>query len=450
MTGPPATRVSDHTLRRLSWVVPVLLAAVYAVSVPILLAGPTQQGGTWEGGGALTGVLFPAVVLTFPLTGLLIVRRQPRNTVGWVLQGVGAAWGLTALTDAYAAYGLAVRPGSVPGAQVAAALSSSGWAPGIGLMGTFLLLLYPDGHLPSPRWRPLAVLSVVTITVVTVTITLSPGPLRVGPEPGLRNPLGLESLRTELLAVLAVALPLFVLCILASAAGLVRRFRRSHGVERLQLKWLATAGAAVAMLYLCGMAASLSRISLSSDQGDPGWLIMLHNASVLSFVLLPLSIGVAMLRHRLYDIDLVINRALVYGALTAALAAVYLASVLVLQLMLFGLGSNTVEDSGPTTGTARDLEKVGDRVPGPLIGQSDLAVAVSTLAAAAIFRPAKARIQAVVDRRFFRHRYDAVRTLDDFTARLRHEVDLEAVSADLTTVVRDTVAPVHASVWLRP
>ncbi len=421
MTGPEAPRVSDRALRRLSWVVPALLAAVYAVSMLVALAEPARAGGAWEGGGMLTEVMFAAVILMFSLTGLLIVRRQPRNTVGWVLQGVGAAWGLTGVTDAYAAYGLVVRPGSLPGADVAAALSSGGWAPGVGVMGTFLLLLYPDGHLPSPRWRVVAWLSAVTITVVTVTITLSPGPLGVAPAPDLRNPLGLESLRTELLVVLAVALPLFPLCILASAAGLVRRFRRSHGVERLQLKWLATAGAAVAFLYLCAMASSLPRIVSSPDQGDPGWLSALQSVILLSFVLLPVSIGMAILRYRLYDIDVVINRALVYGSLTAALAAVYLVSVLVLQLVL-----------------------------SPLTDQSDLAVAASTLAAAAVFRPARTRIQGVVDRRFFRRRYDATRTLDDFTARLRHEVDLRAVGSDLSATVRDAVQPAHLSLWLRP
>ncbi len=421
MTGPETARVSDRVLRRLSWLVPVLVAAVYAVSVPVSLAEPEpSSSGSWEGG-LLSDLMFGAVILTFPSTGLLILRRQPRNTIGWLLQGIGAAWGVTGAVETYAAYGLAVRPGSLPGAELTAALGAGGWAPGIGIMGTFLLLLYPDGRLPSPRWRVVAWLSALTITVVTVTTTLFPGPIGVAPAPQLQNPLGLEALRAELVVVLAVALPMFPLCILASAAALVRRFRGSHGVERLQLKWLATASAAVAFLYLSAMVASLPRIVSSSDQGDPGWLLMLQNATLLSFVLLPLSIGTAILRHRLYDIDVVINRALVYGSLTAALAAVYLVSVLVLQLVL-----------------------------SPLTDQSDLAVAASTLAAAAVFRPARSRIQGGVDRRFFRRRYDAARTLDDFAVRLRHEVDLETVGADLTSVVRDTVAPAHASLWLRP
>jgi hypothetical protein len=411
---------SDQALRRLSWVVPALLTAVFAAAVPIAIANADPARGTWQDGGPLTEVLFGAVVLSFPLTGLLIVRQQPRNRIGWLLQGIGAAWGVTGLTDTYATYGLVMRPGSLPGAEVAAALNSGGWAPSVGLMGTFLLLLYPDGHLPSRRWRHVARLSALTIVAVTVVITVSPGPLEVAPDMELPNPLGLEPLRPVLVGALYIALPLLPLCILASAAGLVRRFRGSHGVERLQLKWLATAGATLASLYLCGMVASLPRIASTSGQGDPGWLVVLQNITVLAFVLLPVSIGVAILRHRLYDIDVVINRALVYGALTAALAGVYLGSVLVLQLVLR-----------------------------PVTSRSDLAVAASTLAVAALFRPVRARIQAVVDRRFFRQRYDAGLTLDAFATRLRHELDLESVGADLRSVVHDTVAPAHVSLWLR-
>ncbi len=425
MTGPVSTRVSDRTLRRLAWPVPVLLAAAFVVSGLVAAASPPvdHAGGSWEGGGLVAQALFGVAILAFPATGLLILRQQPRNRVGWVLQAIGLVWLLTTVAEAYTLYGLQTRPGSLPAAELVAALDAGLWAPGIGLMATFLLLVYPDGHLPSRRWRPVAWLSAVAIVMVTVVITLTPGPRGAGPRPDHPNPLGLESAPELMTALLVIFLPLLPLCIVASAAALVLRFRRSTGVERLQLTWLASGGAVVAALYAVSMLGTLTKGVAAQDQtvADPAWLTAVQTLTLLSFVLLPVSIGMAILRYRLYDIDVVVNRALVYGSLTAALAAVYLVSVLVLQLVL-----------------------------SPLTDKSDLAVAASTLAAAAVFRPARSRIQGVVDRRFFRRRYDAARTLDDFAARLRQEVDLEAVSADLRSVVRDTVSPAHASVWLRP
>jgi hypothetical protein len=326
-------------------------------------------------------------------------------------------WGVGGLGDNYATYGLLVDPGSVPGPAVGALVASGIWAPAIGLMGTFLILLYPDGHLPSPGWRPVAWLSGVTILTLTIVLYLYPGELVEAPTPGLTNPLALESAQPVLEAALGVLLPLFALCFVACAVGLVRRFRRSRGVERQQLKWLATAGAVVASVFLISIV--MSAVAAPAGR-EPAWLLVLNQLSFLLWALLPISIGIAILRHGLYSIDVVINRALVYGSLTASLALAYLGSVLLLQLVL-----------------------------SPLTDQSDLAVAVSTLAVAAVFRPARARIQDVVDRRFYRGRYDAARTLESFSERLRHEVDLESVSADMRDVVQQTVQPIHVSLWLR-
>ncbi len=409
---------SDRALRRLAWVAPSFYVLTLAVGLPFFFAVQRRHAtGPWEG---LSEVAFGVLLLIFPLTGLLILRRQPRNTIGWLLQAIGVVWGLSAVADTYASYGLLVRPGSVPGPDVAAALFAGAWAPGIGLMGTFLLLVYPNGHLPSPRWRLVAWLSALAIVVVPVVIALMPGPLDAGPDPTLQNPLGLESARPVLIVLFSLSLPLLPACIVASAVALVRRFRRSAGVERLQLKWLATAGTVVAAMYLTTMVASLAT-GITGGAPDAQWLTVLQHVAIPSFVLLPVSIGIAVLRYRLYDIDLVINRALVYGGLTATLAGTYLASVLLLQLVL-----------------------------SPLTDQSDLAVAASTLGVAALFRPARARIQGAVDRRFYRRRYDAARTLESFTGRLRQEVDLESVSGDLRSVVRDTVQPAHVSLWVRP
>jgi len=357
--------------------------------------------------------------MAFPLVGLLILRRQPRNAVGWLLEGVGLAWGVGGFFDTYAIYGLVIHPGSLPGAGIVAALTEGMWVPGIGLMGTFLILLYPDGHLPSPRWRPVAWLSAITLVVVMLVIDFLPSKMSEGPVPDMTNPIGWEAGEGVLTVLLIVFLPLVPISILACATGLVTRFRRARGVERQQLKWLATAGAVVAFLYLLTMVSVLLIKSTALTQTPV--LDFLQNAALLSFVLLPVAIGMAILRHGLYEIDVVIKRTLVYAVLTATLLGIYLGSVLLLQLLL-----------------------------SPLTEKSDFAVAGSTLAAAALFGPVRRRIQLTVDRRFYRSKYDAARTVDEFAARLRHQVDLDAVGADLRGVVHASVQPAHVTLWIRP
>ena len=236
-----------------------------------------------------------------------------------------------------------------------------------------------------------------------------------GPLAGEQNPLGVNALRPVSDALLATLLLALTSCIVASAWSLVVRFRRSRGVERQQLKWMTAAGSVVALAFFANIL-----LSMPYSQGaEPGWLLAFNNLAFATWALLPAAIAAAVLKHGLYDIDVVINRALVYGSLTAALAGLYLGSVLLLQLVLR-----------------------------PLTVDSDLAVAVSTLAVAAAFRPARRGIQGVVDRRFYRRRYDAALTLDAFTARLRHQVDLDAVGADLLEAALETVQPTHATVWL--
>lgn len=405
-------RMSDRALLRFAWAGWWFFATMFAVAVPLSLV--------WAGDGSSSGLGFVAVIAGFPLVGVMILRRQPRNAIGWILLLIGFVWGLGGLADNYARYGLLVSPGSLPRPDIAMGLIGGIWAPGVGLMVTFLILLYPTGHLPSPRWRPVAWLSAVTLLVLFVIVDLSPGELAASPVPTLPNPLGIESAEPLLTTLQTVFLSLEALCILACAVALVRRFRRSHGIERLQLKWLTTAGVLVAAIFAVTITASLLREAVTSSNETPGWDIALSSLSAFSFVLLPIAIGIAILRHGLYEIDVVINRALVYGSLSATLAGVYLGVVLLLQLVLT-----------------------------PLTDRSDLAVAGSTLAVAAIFRPARARIQSLVDRRFYRSHYNAARTLEAFAVQLRHELDLEAVGADLRTAVRDTVQPEHVSLWLR-
>ena len=408
--------LSDRTLRRLAWAAFWVLPAAWLAGIPMRFADP-RTNGTWSGADIFDLALF-GLIVAFPLVGLLILRQQPRNVIGWLLTGVGLVWGVTGLLDAYAVYGLVVAPGTLPGSPVVAALNEAAWAPGFGLIGTFLILLYPDGRLPSPRWATVAWVAGTTLVVVTVVIDLMPGRLEEGPVPGMPNPLGWSAGAGVLQALLVIFLPLVPLSILACAAGLVTRFRRSRGVERQQLKWLASAGAVVAGMYLLStLSVLLVNIGMLPQTRA---LDVFQHVCLLSFVLIPVAIGMAVLRHGLYEIDVVINRALVYASLTVMLGVVYLSSVLLLQLLL-----------------------------APLTSESDLAVAGSTLAVAALFGPARRRIQRTVDRRFYRSKYDAEVTVDAFATRLRHEVDLDAVGSDLLTAADSTMQPTHASLSIR-
>ena len=328
-----ATTWSDRTLRRTAWGAALFLPAMYVVGGALLMTDAVHSPAS--GAELVGGLAIGSVVLSCPLVGLLILRRQPRNTIGWLLVAVGVAWGMAALAGNYATFGLLVAPGSVPGPDVAAAINEATWAPGIGIMGTFLILLFPDGHLPTPRWRPVAWLSATAIIGVTVVIPFFSGTMEEAPVPGLQNPLGVPAAQPVLRVLLAVLLPLIPLSFIACATGLVQRFRRSHGVERLQLKWLATAGAVVAFLYLCAMAGGVLT-QTPAFTGDETLVVQIvQNVSITSFVLIPVAIGIAVLRHGLYGIDVVIiNRALVYGSLTASLVCVYVGSVLLLQLVL--------------------------------------------------------------------------------------------------------------------
>ncbi len=414
------SRWSDRALRRLAWAGWWVVAIASVGGWVVTSIGKVDSPASW-GSSLLGEYAFAVVVLSFPLVGLAVLVRQPRNRVGWLLEVVGLSWALPGLVYAYAHYGLVIAPGSVPGPEVAAAVNEGSWTWGILTMGVFLILLFPDGHLPSPRWRVVAWLAAAAAVLAPLAIALAPGALEEAPVPGIVNPLAVEALEPAVLVLSALSLPLVPICIVAAAVSLAQRLRRSSGIQRQQIKWLATAGGLVAALF--AVALSTTVVAELASGGSPGVqplpVRLVQEVSILSFLLLPLAIGAAILRFRLFDIDVVINRALVYGSLTAALAGLYLGSVLLLQLVLR-----------------------------PLTVDSDLAVAVSTLAVAAAFRPARRRIQGVVDRRFYRRRYDAALTLDAFTARLRHQVDLDAVGADLLEAVSETVQPTHATVWL--
>jgi hypothetical protein len=418
--------VSARTASRLAWAEFALIAALYVASVAAI--GLILARGSTVSGGAVEAVMLLTAMMSFPVVGVMIASRLPGNAIGWILLGIGLVWELSGVAGTYITWGLVVDPGSVPGVGVVAALSGPVWVPGVGLIGTYLLLLFPDGRVPTPRWRPLAWLAGLVMGLMTVPYPFAPGSLEeLTGDPAFRgvdNPLGVEALRPFFEGPFYALLLLLVLCVLACACGLIVRFRRSRGQKRLQLKWLATAAGTMGALFAASILAAFvtGQAQSSSSSSHPAWLSVLDRIALFSFVLVPAAAGVAILRHRLYDIDVFINRALVYGSLTAVLAVVYAVGVVGVGAVLQGLG--------------------GDE-------SNSVAVAASTLAVAGLFRPARTRVQAFIDRRFYRRRYDAIRTVEEFASRLRDEVTLDSVTSDLLVAVSETVQPAHASLWLR-
>ena len=395
----------------LAWSLAGLSVAMFLASVVVyVLVRSSQEGPSTSG--ALSELLIFLTFLAFPIVGALIASRHPRNPVGWICLVIGLFWTLIFLGD--------FIPGSGPYPVTMYALTQGIWIPPVGLLGIYLILLFPDGKLPSRRWRPLAWLSGTVIVLGSVSFAIDPGPL-----PGLggvRNPIGLEGTPPWVSTAVIAILLLLPLCMLASASSLVMRYRRSGGEEREQIKWIAFAASVVGLLYLITMISSFAFSGPWGAAGTPLWLGLLQQASLVSFTAVPIAVGFAVLKHRLYDIDLIINRALVYGSLTATLSLIYVGGVAGLQ--------------------------AGLRV---LTGQeSTLAVVASTLAIAALFGPLRRRVQGFVDRRFYRRKYNGAKTLEAFNARLREEPDLDALCGDLVGVAGATVQPEHVSLWLRP
>ncbi len=383
-----------------------LCVAIAAASAVFLVLGPGRPVDADVFGG-LGGAAFLVMSLAFATVGAIVVSRVPENRIGWLFCVTGVTGAAGVLAWAYADYGLHATSERLAGAVAAASFPSE---PLAGLMG-FALLLFPDGHLPSQRWRPGAAVLGLAMVLLLVTDLLRPGALD-DPFAMASNPLGVPGTRAAMDAVNNVGWLLGVVGIGLGAASMLVRLRRARGVERQQLKLVLAVGAAVAAVVALDMVSWLL--------WPHGHLQLRMGVMGLAFAAFPVAAGVAILRYRLYEIDVVINRTLVYGALTGTLAGAYLGSVLLLQLAL----------SGVTRG-------------------SGLAVAASTLAVAALFRPARAGIQETVDRRFYRHKYDAARTLQSFGLRLRDEVDLDALGGALKRVVAESMQPEHVSLWLR-
>jgi hypothetical protein len=352
-----------------------------------------------------SAITFVVAVLSASTVGAVLASRRPRHPVGWLLLVLGLSVTIDGVASGYASYGALARPGSLPAAAAVAVYASTGvlWAR---VCIGFVLLLTPTGSLPSPRWRWWARLAVVAPVLYLAVRALLPRPLSP-PYQSVPSPFAVPALAGPLLTARAVTGVLTFLPVVVAAAALVLRFRRARGTERLQLRWVAVAAALTAVATPVALIAAV----LQND------VVLAWTAGVW-VVMLPLAVGAAVLRYRLYDLDRIINRTLSYGLLTVLLGGGYAGIVL-------GLGQ--------------------------LVGSgSSLTVAVATLAVAAVFQPARRRVQDLVDRRFNRRRYDATRTIQAFSGRLRQQIDLDTLTAELLNVVDQTMQPTWVSLWVRP
>jgi MFS family permease len=395
-----STRVASW----LAWSLVTLSVALLVGGIALaLMTRSTASEHPYDG-----SVTLSVLALAFSVVGAIIASRQPRNAIGWIFGGVGVTIGFSSFAGDYAEFWLASGFGRGVLGETAAWFSSWSWTLLVYVPTTFLLLLFPDGRLPSPRWRPVAWCAVLGLIGFLAGYTLNPGPVEDFPQ--ITNPYGVDSLILEAVGVAGAILA--SASMVASAVSLIVRMRGAGRVERQQIKWLAYGGAlAVGAVFVGGV--------ISVWIGEVGFAL-----TSIGLLGVPVFTGVAIARYRLYEIDIVINRTLVYGALTAALVAVYFGGVATLQSLFRAL-----------TGQEQ---------------QPQLAIVVSTLLIAALFDPLRRRIQRFIDKRFYRRKYDAVKTLAAFNSRLREETDLESLRVEVLGVVKETMQPDHASLWLRP
>ena len=403
--------MSRRAARVLAWSLFALYLGLAVSAVVLQVAGGIDSDETF----------FAVIVIGYAVCGALIASREPRNPIGWLMSALALVFVTNALATGY------VEPLADPASRFAGSLvawfytwNENIWIP---IVAIFLPLLFPDGRLPSRRWRPVLWVALCAVALSTVGAAIRPGALEPSEWPALENPLGVGGLLgTGTDVARAVGAALAVPAFLGAVASVVVRLRQARGDERQQIKWFAYVAALLGAAMLLALVAEILHQAAGVDAtwgyvlGAGGWF----SALFLVIFGIPIAAGIAIFRYRLYDIDVVVNRTLVYGVLTVSLTLLYAGGVLLLQLLLQ-----------------------------PLTEESDLAIAGSTLAVAALFRPLRSRIQALVDRRFYRRRYDAARTLEAFGARLRDELDLDTLSVVLRGVVRETMQPAHVSLWVR-
>ena len=383
---------------------------------------------------ALTA-FFRVLSLAFPTVGALVASRRPENPIGWIFCGAGLLAGAQAFARGYADYALAGHAGSLPGGEFMAWISSWIGVPVVPLAGGLLVLLFPNGMLLSRNWRPVVWMVSCGSAMLTLGAALGPGPLsfrptretplglggaigELGPtessplfdQPSFGRPAATEITAGGVVDILGrVGIFIILVSWLFAVAAMIMRMDQARGAERQQLKWFVYSVAVLVVGFLAAF--------LGFGLHSVAWFL-----GIAAFNFLPVAAGIAILKYRLYDIDVIINRTLVYSVLTAALALVYVGSIVVLQ------------------GLFRTLTG----------GTSQLAVVASTLAIAALFVPLRRRVQAFIDRRFYRRKYDVAKTLQAFNTKLRGDVDLDSVADDLLEVVKETIQPAHVSLWLRP
>jgi hypothetical protein len=400
--------ISARATGWLAWSMWALTIALTALSLLLLLvlnlSRPKTPGFDWALGNA--------TVVVEATVGAIVASRRPENPVGWLLCLFGVAVGTSSFASQYAIYALLARPDSLPAGEAMAWIA--GWQlPIIIGLQLFYILLFPTGRLPSGRWKWLA-RPIVAFVVVGVILSAFSSDAYLGSLDPIRNPLGVGGFTPVYTALLYFVFP----CLLVAVAfAVLVRLRHAVAAERQQIKWFAYAAAIFALASILNIVAGALDL--------PPWI---ERTNAVTFpvagMLVPIAIGIAILRHRLYDIDIIINRTLVYGSLTLMLALVYFGGVAVTQAVFQSL-----------TGQER---------------QPQLLVVASTLLIAALFTPLRRRIQSFIDRRFYRRKYDARKTLVAYSAKLRSETDLEALSDDLVGAVRETMQPGHVSLWLRP
>jgi hypothetical protein len=368
----------------------------------------------------LQGVMADLGFGAFAVVGALLVARRPANAIGWLMASIGLMVPIFNTGTNYAIYVMITRGQPNAVAVFGAWCANWYWFLMLALALVYLPMLFPDGRLLSRRWLPFAVvggigpLGVALLGALTDTLVVGNAPHRYR----IDNPIGLENLGEPTnLPVFVVLEVLFAVGVGAAAVSVVVRLRRSRGVERHQIEWFAY----VTALFFGGAALT----GVISDVTGVRWLGSIsYLLSIIGLVCVPIAVGIAVLKYRLYEIDIIINRTLVYGSLTLMLVLVY-----------FG---------GVTTAQALFRTITGQQQ------QSQLAVVISTLVIAALFNPLRRRLQAFIDRRFFRSKYDARKTLEAFSVKLRDETDLVALDAELVSVVRETMQPEHVSLWLLP
>jgi len=395
----PFIGTSVPTARRIASLT-VILVAAFAISAVVLhlLAGDTVGNGLQT----IDVLAWATGALTYALVGVVVAWRRSANAIGWLFLLIGVMGTTGCLGVTYAAF--AASTGS-PGAAIAAWYTSCEVVFGSGLIVNVFVLLFPTGRVPSPRWVPVLAAGLLGMALSTLRFALAPGELIAFP---LENPFGVADAAATFWMIGDIGIALQVVAACAAVASVGVRLMRADHVERQQLKWM---GAAVSILLAGAVLSGIQGVGRSTFGSTAGSLAL--NS-------IPIAAGIAILRYRLYDIDVLVNRALVYGCTTAMVGAAFFGGIVLLQALLR-----------------------------PFTGGNELAVAGSTLVCFALFQPLRSRVQVAVDRRFYHSRYDAARTLDEFSERLRDEVDLDAVRRGLLKAVHDTVQPSQASLWLR-